>query len=313
MTAPTYKSHPLANRFPPMTYTQRGELVDDIRSRGLLEPITLYEGMILDGRNRYRACLEAEVTPRFVQYTGGNPIAFVWSKNGARRHLSEAKRLELAKTFARLLLIDDPGQSDRQVAEVVGISHPTVAKLREEGERTGDVERVSTRRDSAGRKQPAHQPPHPRPQQSLIEAVTDLIDRIVSGFDSVHSALRDLSEAQHRDLWEGVRRAQARLAAIASLITSRDSVGPNVPTESGSEFSEPEKRAGRNGQLSGRPPDRLPNRSLPNQTGERCATCGAAGVELFGYRIKGELQWFCAEHRKARHYADAHRSAEGKP
>jgi hypothetical protein len=286
MTAPRYEYHPLALRFPPMTYMQRIELVEDIRARGLLEPITLYENQILDGRNRYEACIEADVPPRFVQFAGGNPIAFVWSKNGARRHLSEAKRLELAKTFARLLLINDPDQSDRQVAEAVGISHPTVAKIREEAERTGDVETLSTRRDTKGRPQPAHKPPptaeNPAvelPRPSLMEAVSDLINFIVSGFDSIQGALRNLSETQQHELREGLRRAQARLAAIASLVAA--SARPETATKT--------------------PP-----------AGDRCATCGAAG-ELFGYRDPGGgMTWFCAEHRKAKYYADAHTKPKGE-
>jgi hypothetical protein len=46
--------------------------------------------MILDGRNRYRACLEARVEPRFVEFDADDPIAFVVSVNIKRRHLDES-------------------------------------------------------------------------------------------------------------------------------------------------------------------------------------------------------------------------------
>jgi hypothetical protein len=65
------------------------QLADDIRAHGLLEPITLLGGTILDGRNRYAACRMAGVEPRFEAYTGSTPYSWVASKNSQRRDLTE--------------------------------------------------------------------------------------------------------------------------------------------------------------------------------------------------------------------------------
>jgi ParB-like chromosome segregation protein Spo0J len=86
--------HPYAELFPPLTSPEFGRLCDDIEQNGLLEEIVIHAGQVLDGRNRYLACLARGVTPRFRPYTGecGSPLAFVVARNLHRRHLSESQR-----------------------------------------------------------------------------------------------------------------------------------------------------------------------------------------------------------------------------
>jgi N6-adenosine-specific RNA methylase IME4 len=87
-----YKYHELANIFPLIEGEEFEKLVDDIQANGLLNPIVLYERQILDGRNRFNACLEAGIQPLFVEYDGDSPREYVLSLNLTRRHLTESQR-----------------------------------------------------------------------------------------------------------------------------------------------------------------------------------------------------------------------------
>ena len=86
------KAHPFADVLPLLEGEAFDSLVADIRANGLLEPITIHEGLILDGRNRYRACEAAGIEPKFLEFDGDDPLGFVLSLNVHRRHLSESQR-----------------------------------------------------------------------------------------------------------------------------------------------------------------------------------------------------------------------------
>jgi ParB-like nuclease domain len=145
--------HPLADIFPLMEGAEFDALVADIKANGLREPIVLYEGKILDGRNRFRACLEAGIDPMVEENYGddiGDPAAYVVSANIRRRHLRpEQKRTAIAAVIAL-----KPEASDRAIAKVVNADHKTVARARAEAEDVGKLPHVETRTDTKGRKQP---------------------------------------------------------------------------------------------------------------------------------------------------------------
>jgi N6-adenosine-specific RNA methylase IME4 len=94
--------HPLADLFPLMDAGAHRALVDDIKAHGLQQSIVLHEGMILDGRNRYRACEEAGVSVRTKTFHGPDPLAYVVSANLQRRHLDESQRAMIAARLANM-------------------------------------------------------------------------------------------------------------------------------------------------------------------------------------------------------------------
>ena len=106
-------SHPYADIFPLLEGEAFDSLVADIKVNGLMEPITIHEDMVLDGRNRLRACKAAGVEPEFMKFDGDDPLAFVLSLNLHRRHLSESQRGMVAARVANL-----PHGGDRQAANL---------------------------------------------------------------------------------------------------------------------------------------------------------------------------------------------------
>jgi hypothetical protein len=87
-----YQLHPLCTLFPRIEGKEFELLKTDIQQNGLREPIVLHDGFILDGGNRYRACIETDTLVRFVDYDGDNLAAYVLSKNLHRRHLSAGQQ-----------------------------------------------------------------------------------------------------------------------------------------------------------------------------------------------------------------------------
>ncbi len=97
MTIAGYETHPAADVFPMLEGAELQALAEDVKANGLRNPIvlTLENGkpLVLDGRNRLRACEMAGVTPRTEFWIGeGSPTAWVVSQNLHRRHLDASQR-----------------------------------------------------------------------------------------------------------------------------------------------------------------------------------------------------------------------------
>jgi len=97
-----YEFHPIANVFPLMMGDEFKRFRKDIKINKLREPIVIYEGKILDGRNRYNACKELGLLVDTKRYDGDDPVGFVLSANLHRRHLNESQRAMVAAKLASL-------------------------------------------------------------------------------------------------------------------------------------------------------------------------------------------------------------------
>jgi len=106
--------HPYADLFPLIEGGEFADLVADIKANDLREKIVIWDGAILDGRNRYRAALAAGVLvdeddkdrgryfTRFVPEVDGDALKFVISRNLMRRHLDESQRAMVAARLSTM-------------------------------------------------------------------------------------------------------------------------------------------------------------------------------------------------------------------
>jgi ParB-like chromosome segregation protein Spo0J len=80
-----------------MSETLFQEVKDDIATKGLFRPIVVKDGLIIDGRARYRACIELGIEPETRESESETPEeieAEIRSLNFSRRALTEEQRRE---------------------------------------------------------------------------------------------------------------------------------------------------------------------------------------------------------------------------
>jgi hypothetical protein len=172
------KSHPYADIFPMMTEGKRQDLVADIKEKGLIDDIVTHDGQILDGRNRYQACLTAGVEPRFREYSGNDPLGFVMSVNLERRHLTPSQCADAAAKAANLKHGGERGNQYTGGKSPIGDLAPTATQTRNEmakafGVSTGSIDRAK------------------RVQREAPE----LAEKVASGEMTVHAAHKIVKDA----------------------------------------------------------------------------------------------------------------------
>ena len=124
------QQHALSKAFPAMTEAEYAALLENIREHGQRHPIITYQGQILDGFHRARACVELGKEPYLKEYGGSDPAGYVLSSNLHRRHLSASQRAGVIVACNEWRSNGDrssaPVQSSAQMAESVQVSTRTI-------------------------------------------------------------------------------------------------------------------------------------------------------------------------------------------
>ena len=111
-----YKIHPFADHLPLLSDQEMSDLAADIKANGQRLPIIRCNGVIIDGRNRLKACEIAGVEPNIrdredVLKTDSDVAKFIISINLSRRHVLPAERAAIA-----VELIDAMKKDEERVA-----------------------------------------------------------------------------------------------------------------------------------------------------------------------------------------------------
>ena len=100
--------HDYANLFPMLDAAGQDALRADIQQHGVHEPVIVFDGRILDGRNRYMAAHDLGLDFPVADFDGtdAEALAYVLSTNLHRRHLTESQRAAVAAKLANMTKAD---------------------------------------------------------------------------------------------------------------------------------------------------------------------------------------------------------------
>lgn len=117
--------HEVTQILPLMAKDEFEDLKNDIAQHGLREPIWIDQsGAIIDGRHRYRACIELEIEPEYrVCVSDRSLILFVISLNFNRRHLTPTQKAFVAIDIEAYLALEAKVRQ-REAGKLYGEQHP---------------------------------------------------------------------------------------------------------------------------------------------------------------------------------------------
>lgn len=190
MSVKEYEFHPYAAVLPMLGVAELNELAADIQANGLREDIVLFEGKILDGRNRYKACGIGKIEPRFKEFNGdGDPIDFIVSKNIKRRHLTQSQKAMVVAKVAQL----PRGDVSRLKSSKTPINSQSAQSAQWEPPRSKSVAEVAKDIDVSPRTVV-------QAKQVLREAPKDTVEKVERGEKSVATAVKEIkAEKQKAD------------------------------------------------------------------------------------------------------------------
>jgi len=173
------ETHELANIIPNMSDDEYKALKLDIQTNGLFNPIMLYEHKILDGRNRYKACKELNIEPKYENYQGDSPVSYVLSLNIKRRHLNSSQLACIAVDILPYL------KEEAKKRMESGINQYSPMQKIAEGKKGRSI-------DKAAEKIEGTNPEYIRQAQELKKETPEIFERVKNNEINLNKAYKEL-------------------------------------------------------------------------------------------------------------------------
>jgi ParB-like chromosome segregation protein Spo0J len=219
-----YELHPLCTLFPRLTGAEFDALRDDIQANGLRQPIVLHEGRILDGGNRYRACIEAGVTPTFVEFAGGNLVAFVLSANLRRRHMSAGQQAAIVASAQDWAKAQAAGSNQHRAKSAAGPATlpDHLATVSQRAAESGASERTQRMADKVAKADPALARRVAHGEVSLPKALAKVEGKLAPTRAADPEPWDDEGAPSIEELMATEKAAAADLAAMTQIFEADD-------------------------------------------------------------------------------------------
>ena len=183
--------------FEPLSPEEFAALERSILDRGVEVPIIFDEaGSVIDGHHRLKICKKHNITNYPTIVRGGlsddEKRDLAQSLNMARRSLSREQRQEQIRNRLKR----NPGQSDRLIAQALGVDHKTVGRIRAEMVTGGDVPHVDRKVGRNG--MPYTPPPKPKMIDSEGGEIPQHLESVFALRPEQVSVLNGVIEAKRR-------------------------------------------------------------------------------------------------------------------
>lgn len=190
--------HSVAAAFPPLSEEDLLELAQDIHENGLVHNITVWEGQLLDGRNRLAAIEKTDLVHVDVDVFEGSEyeaVQYIWSVNIKRRHLDTGQRALLTEELRPYEEAEAKRRADEnRRANLIQNQGVTPEPLKSVGReiKQGEVNEILAEKSNVSKDTI-------RKAHSLAMNAPDLADEVKAGEKKLEKAYNELEARRKED------------------------------------------------------------------------------------------------------------------